>query len=50
MGKELEKTRKGWDSKPLNEKDQNLYDLRDIAQFKGPIDQDGKIPKKGGDR
>ena len=46
-GKELEKTRKGWDGKSLNEKDQRFYDMRDLAQYKGPLDQNAQIPKRG---
>lgn len=31
---------KGWDGKPLSEKDKRFYALRDSG-YKGPIDQDG---------
>jgi hypothetical protein len=32
--------RKGWDGKPLNERDRRFYALRESG-YQGPIDQDG---------
>lgn len=45
MAKDLEKTRKGWDGKPLNEKDQRFMDMREVAKYDSWLDQDGRIPK-----
>jgi hypothetical protein len=40
MGADLPADRKGWDGKPLSEKDRRLYALRESG-WTGPIDQDG---------
>ena len=40
MGRELAADRKGWDGKPLNERDRRFFALRDSG-YTGPIDQDG---------
>jgi hypothetical protein len=40
LGAELPADRKGWDGKPLSEKDRRFYALRESG-YKGPIDQDG---------
>jgi hypothetical protein len=40
MGADLPADRKGWDGKPLNERDRRFYALRESG-YQGPIDQDG---------
>jgi hypothetical protein len=40
LAAQLPTDRKGWDGKPLNDKDKRLYALRESG-YKGPIDQDG---------
>jgi hypothetical protein len=40
LAADLPADRKGWDGKPLSEKDRRLYALRESG-WTGPIDQDG---------
>lgn len=40
LAAEYQADAKGWDGKPLSEKDRRLYALRDSG-WTGPIDQDG---------